>query len=70
MTARRWQLVEGRVYKLSRVFDNCIDALHHARILNNENHAVLIKTGDCEWAIYWRPKDEAQCEANAWVSSN
>ena len=63
MIARKWRLVEGHVFKLSRTFDNCIDALDHARIMNRKHHAVLLKVGDDEWAVYWRPKDEVQCES-------
>lgn len=63
MTARKWQIVEGRVYKLSEIFDNCIEALHHTRLVNRECHAVLMKTGENEWAVYFRPKEEIQCES-------
>ena len=63
MTAKKWRLVEGCVFKLSRTFDNCIDALDYARILNRTHYTVLLKTGGKEWAIYWRPRVEVQCES-------
>jgi hypothetical protein len=65
MTARKWQLVEGRVFKLSKVFNNCIDALNHVRILNRDHHAVLIKSSDGRWATYWRSRDEYECDSES-----
>jgi hypothetical protein len=62
MTTRKWRLVEGKIFKLSRVFESCIDALNHTRILSRDYHAILVKTDEGKWATYWRARDEIQCE--------
>ena len=62
MTARKWRLVEGSIYKLSEVFENCVDALNYARVLNREHQAIMVRLSKNEWAVYWRSKDEVQCK--------
>ncbi|TFF87004.1 hypothetical protein EU519_00115 [Candidatus Thorarchaeota archaeon] len=54
MTAQKWKLIGGHVYRLSAVFDSGHDAVVHARELREDRDVIISKTKDEQWAVYWR----------------
>ncbi len=57
MTAEKWKLVRGSVYKLAEVFEGMTDAVTLAREMKEKHHVFLSKTKDGRWAVYWRIKE-------------
>ena len=56
MTIEKWRLVGGHVYRLSEVFANGKDAIHHARLLKEYRSVFVSRTDDGRWAVYWKTK--------------
>jgi hypothetical protein len=55
----KWRLVGGPVYRLAKVFDNCVEAVRYAKSLREEKRVFLSRTQGGQWAVYWRPKEES-----------
>ncbi|MHA1902642.1 MAG: hypothetical protein ACXADL_08505 [Candidatus Thorarchaeota archaeon] len=59
MTAKKWILSDGRVYKLAEGTLRLNDAIRLASRICSENHVVLKKAESNLWAVYWRHKKGA-----------
>ncbi len=60
MTAQKWKLIAGNVYQLLAVFDSDSEAVVHAQEVREDRTAVIIKTQDERWAVYWRPRSKSE----------
>lgn len=64
MTAEKWKLVRGSVYKLAEVFEGMTEAVTLAREMKEKHHVFLSKTQDGNWAVYWRSKESTiECDS-------
>jgi hypothetical protein len=59
MSEEKWKIVGGSIYRLSKVFDQMLEAVMHAKELKEKHLVFLSKTKDSRWAIYWRSKEPA-----------
>ena len=59
MTAKKWVLSDGRVYKLAEDTMSLNDAIRLASRICSEKHVVLRKVEFNLWAVYWRQKKGA-----------
>ncbi len=65
MTAERWRIVGGRVYKLEQAFEDMLEAVRLARNLKSKHHVFLHRTESGLWAVYWRRREqEIECQPN------
>ena len=57
----RWQLVDGKVYRLVDVLHSKRNAENLAKSLEGNCSVAIIPTQDGRWAVYWRPKTGTLC---------
>ena len=63
MTEEKWKIVGGSVYRLAEVFEGMLEAVAHAKELQEKHFAFLSKTKNGHWAVYWRSKEPTiECE--------
>ncbi|NHI83273.1 MAG: hypothetical protein EAX81_03085 [Candidatus Thorarchaeota archaeon] len=58
MTAEKWKILGGRVFKLVDIFEDPIEAIELAKEIKQEKQVFLHRTDNGVWAVYWRNKEE------------
>jgi hypothetical protein len=56
MSAERWILEDGRIFKLAETHATRGAAQAFAKVLSENCIVVVAQTQTGEWGVYWRPK--------------
>ena len=59
MTADKWRILGGKVFRLAGEYERSADAIHEARALSVKNRVHISRTSEGNWTVYWRPRDES-----------